>query len=354
MPPAKSGSLGRGLGELIGGIPATIGSAATMSSTGFVRLSPDLIGISPERDARAQEVAPEFVESVRTHGILQPILVRRRTQGYEVIVGARRLVAARLAGLKEIPAVVIQATDEDARELSNVENTWWGDGRPVIPQADPVVPAEEVAPTRCWTPGWLVMLGGVAILLWLLWQLGASAGLWFWKVQAPEPLVSVPVVMPAPEPEKPQVESKLPKLDGSEFSALASEGLSLTMGSNGEACVVFVSPLFSSRVALAGAAAGLLNKVGEILVRHAGEWDVVVMGHTDAVPLRGNGLYRDNKELGLARAVEGVRYLIREAGVPAAMLYAATAGEVDPPYPGDDAESRMKNRTVTLKIRLRQ
>ena len=141
MPPAKSGSLGRGLGELIGGIPATIGSAATMSSTGFVRLSPDLIGISPERDARAQEVAPEFVESVRTHGILQPILVRRRTQGYEVIVGARRLVAARLAGLKEIPAVVIQATDEEVRELSNVENTWWGDGRPVIPQADPVVPA---------------------------------------------------------------------------------------------------------------------------------------------------------------------------------------------------------------------
>jgi flagellar motor protein MotB len=146
----------------------------------------------------------------------------------------------------------------------------------------------------------------------------------------------------------------VPELDGAEFSALASEGLSLTMGSNGEACVVFDAPLFSSRAVLAGEAAGILKKVGEILVRHAGEWDVVVMGHTDAVPLRGNGLYRDNKELGLARAVEGVRYLIREAGVPAAMLYAATAGEEDPPYPGDDAKSRIKNRTVTLKIRLRQ
>jgi outer membrane protein OmpA-like peptidoglycan-associated protein len=51
--------------------------------------------------------------------------------------------------------------------------------------------------------------------------------------------------------------------------------------------------------------------------------------------------------------VEGVRYLMREAGVPAAMLQAATAGEEDPPYTGDDAESLRKNRTVTLKIRLR-
>jgi outer membrane protein OmpA-like peptidoglycan-associated protein len=346
------------LGELIGGIPATIGSAATMSSTGFVRLSPDLIGIPPERDARAQEVAPEFVESVRTHGILQPILVRRRTKGYEVIVGARRLVAARLAGLKEIPAVVIQATDEEGRELSNVENTWWGDGRPVIPQADPVVPAEEVAPARCWTPVRIAMMCGGAILLGLL---GAGAGLWFGKGQDPEPVRGLAAVddgsagtpRPTEIKEISQVQP-VPELDGAEFSALASEGLSFIMGSNGEACVVFDTSLFSSRAVLAGAAAGLLNKVGEILVRHAGEWDVVVMGHTDAVPLRGNGLYRDNKELGLARAVEGVRYLIREAGVPAAMLYAATAGEVDPPYPGDDPESRMKNRTVTLKIRLRQ
>jgi chemotaxis protein MotB len=106
-------------------------------------------------------------------------------------------------------------------------------------------------------------------------------------------------------------------------------------------------------VALDKTAAGLLNKVGDILVKHAGEWDVVVLGHTDAVPIRGNGLYKDNKELGLARAVEGVRYLMREAGVPAAMLQAATAGEEDPPYTGDDAESLRKNRTVTLKIRLR-
>ena len=52
MPPSnKNGSLGRGLGELIGGIPATIGSAATISSTGFVRLSPDLIGLPQSREA---------------------------------------------------------------------------------------------------------------------------------------------------------------------------------------------------------------------------------------------------------------------------------------------------------------
>lgn len=350
MPPAKNGSLGRGLGDLFGGIPATIGSAATMSSTGFVRLSPDLIGIPPERDARAQAVAPEFVESIRTHGILQPILVRRRTQGYEVIVGAKRLVAGRLAGLKEIPAVVMQATDEEAHELSRIENTWWGDGCPVIPVIPPMEPAAAVVPALpFWTAARVGLAGGVAILFAVL---GAGAG--YWAGWTPSPLeASAPVMAPVPVVEAPPVEPARPVWDGAEFSALASEGLSFAMGSHGEARVVFDAPLFTSRVALDKTAAGLLNKVGDILVKHAGEWDVVVLGHTDAVPIRGNGLYKDNKELGLARAVEGVRYLMREAGVPAAMLQAATAGEEDPPYPGDDAESLRKNRTVTLKIRLR-
>ena len=361
MPPSKNGSLGRGLGELIDGIPATIGSAAAMSSTGFIRLSPDLIGFAPEREARVQAVSPELVESVRVHGILQPLLVRRRAQGYEVVVGARRLVAARLAGLKEIPAVIIHATDEEALELSTVENTCRETVSPVIPVSDSEAPAENVREARCWTPARVLRVCGMASLLLAL---GAGVGLWFGQVghdesqvaqvQVPPAPAPEPIVKPVPVVEAPRTVQKLPELDVSDFKVLESEGLTLAMESNGMARVTFDAPLFSSRTALAAQGSVLLSKIGAVLSRHSVEWEVVVTGHTDAVPLRGSGLYRDNKELGLARALEVVRYLMREANVPAAMLQAATAGEENPPFPGEDVDSCRKNRTVTLQIRLCQ
>ncbi|MEI8139697.1 MAG: ParB/RepB/Spo0J family partition protein [bacterium] len=361
MPPSKSGSLGRGLGELIGGIPATIASAATISSTGFVRLSPDLIGLPPEREAQAQEVSAELVESIRTHGILQPILVRRCIQGYEVVVGARRLVAARLAGLKELPAVIVQVTVEEAQELSKVENSCRENVRQVLPVVEPVVPMEVVEEQRNWDPMRVVMFGVVGILLLML---GAGMGLGIGRSASAElsvdnpraaaSLVSEPIDTSVAVTEEPLAVPKPPELDVSEFKALESEGVSLVMESNGMAQVTFDVPLFSSRAALADAGGALLKKLGAIFINRGAEWVVVVTGHTDAIPLRGSGLYRDNQELGLARATEVVRYLIREAHVPAAMLHAVTAGEDNPPFPGDDADSRRKNRTVTLQVSIHQ
>ncbi len=359
MPPSHNGSLGRGLGELMGGIPASIGSAATISSTGFVRLSPDLIGLSREGEVRAQEAAPELVESIRVHGVLQPILVRRRTQGYEVVVGARRLVAARLAGLKEIPAVIVHATDDEALELSRVENTCRETVIAPLPPSEPVKPVEVVVETWNWTP---VRIGMAVTAAILLLGLGAGAGVglgWVGSHEAQVPPPVPPAVEPvaAPVPVSVVAETRVPPpipvLDVSELKALESEGLTLVMESNATVRVVFNAPLFSSRVTLAEEGAGLLTKLGVILAKHSAEWEVVVTGHTDAVPLRGNGLYRDNQELGLARAQEVVRYLMRESQVPATRLYAATAGEDNPPYPGDDAEARRKNRTVTLQVRQR-
>jgi len=357
MPPSKNGSLGRGLGELIGGIPATIGSAATMSSTGFVRLSPDLIVFAPEREARAQAVSRELVESVRVHGILQPLLVRRRTQGYEVVIGARRLVAARLAGLKEIPAVIIQATDEEALELSMVENTCRETVSPVIPVSDSERTPEAAGEKSFWTPVRAFIIFGVASLLLAL---GAGVGLWLGPAGSLLKNSSIDLERRPARPLALQNTGealdlqKRPEINVSDFKALESEGLTLAMESNGMARVTFDAPLFSSRTTLAGQGDLLLKKVGVVLLKHSGEWEVVVTGHTDAVPLRGSGLYRDNKELGLARALEVVRYLMREAKVPAAMLQAATAGEENPPFPGEDVDSCRKNRTVTVQIRLCQ
>lgn len=361
MPPSKNGPLGRGLGDLFGGIPATIGSAATLSSTGFVRLSPDLIGLPPDREARAQEVGVDLVESIRTHGILQPILVRRRTQGYEVVVGARRLVAARLAGLKEIPAVITQATDEEVVEISKAENTCREHITP--PALAPVVNIEASVPVGVEKPFWTPARGGLTVVVAvLLLAVGGGIGLWIGgEMDAQERVANVPPA-PAPYLAAPVEESvpvvdvtpavpPPPVLDSSELRALESDGLALLQEGDGAMRVMFVEPLFSSRVTVAPDGAVLLKKFGAILAKHSEDWVVLVTGHTDAIPLRGSGPYRDNKELGLARAMEVIRYLMREGSVPAGMLTAATAGEESPPYPGDDADSRRKNRTVTIQIR---
>ncbi|HEY0410128.1 MAG TPA: ParB/RepB/Spo0J family partition protein [Candidatus Dormibacteraeota bacterium] len=70
-------------------------------------------------DARGLE---ELTESIRHHGVLQPIRVRPRGDGYEIIAGERRWRAARRAGLKEIPAIVVEADDDRAYVEALVEN----------------------------------------------------------------------------------------------------------------------------------------------------------------------------------------------------------------------------------------
>ena len=65
----------------------------------------------------------ELADSIREHGVIQPLTVRKLSSGYyQIIAGERRWRAARLAGLTEIPAVVIEADDRTAMELAMIEN----------------------------------------------------------------------------------------------------------------------------------------------------------------------------------------------------------------------------------------
>lgn len=74
----------------------------------------------------------ELADSIREHGVLQPITVRRNSAGYyEIIAGERRWRAARLAELTEIPAIVIEADDKKAAELAMVENLQREDLSPI-------------------------------------------------------------------------------------------------------------------------------------------------------------------------------------------------------------------------------
>ncbi len=112
--------------------------------------------------------------------------------------------------------------------------------------------------------------------------------------------------------------------------------------------MTFEQPVFTSMTTISSASKTLLKQLATQVRGYMGDFTLTVRGHTDNVPLRGKGLYRDNKELGLARAKAVQTFLAEEGKLPARGLKAVTAGSDNPPFPNDKAESRRKNRTVVL------
>lgn len=79
-------------------------------------------GKAQPRRVFAQEGIEELAQSIGRYGVLQPLTVRRRQNGYELIAGERRLRAAKLAGLTEVPCLISEANMEEASVLALVEN----------------------------------------------------------------------------------------------------------------------------------------------------------------------------------------------------------------------------------------
>ncbi|MEB6299281.1 ParB/RepB/Spo0J family partition protein [Staphylococcus xylosus] len=69
-----------------------------------------------------EERLKDLAESIKLHGILQPIVLRKTIAGYNIVVGERRFRAASIAGLREVPAIIKSLTDEDMMELAIIEN----------------------------------------------------------------------------------------------------------------------------------------------------------------------------------------------------------------------------------------
>ena len=63
-----------------------------------------------------------LADSIRIHGIIQPLVLRKLNDKYEVIAGERRLKASQIVGLKQVPAIVIEADDNTSAELAVIEN----------------------------------------------------------------------------------------------------------------------------------------------------------------------------------------------------------------------------------------
>lgn len=129
-PKPKKKALGRGLGSLIQEAQSeTGGSVATADSM------VDIESIHPNpnqprthfNDAELNELS----DSIAEHGVLQPLLVRKDVDGYEIIAGERRYQASKIAGLTEIPVIIKDVDDQKMLEIALIENLQRSDLNPI-------------------------------------------------------------------------------------------------------------------------------------------------------------------------------------------------------------------------------
>jgi len=124
----KRGGLGRGLGALIPGAPEAGGVA-----NGLLEIPVSSIVPNPRqpRNIFDDEALQSMAASVREVGVLQPVVVRRAAEGYELIAGERRFRAAQMAGLTSVPAVVRESDDLTSLQEALIENIHREDLNPI-------------------------------------------------------------------------------------------------------------------------------------------------------------------------------------------------------------------------------
>jgi ParB family transcriptional regulator, chromosome partitioning protein len=136
---AKRNGLGRGLEALIkdGSTAAKLATQkdplAEKQQGGVLELAlGDIVaGALQPRQAFDDETLGELTKSIEEHGILQPLLVRKKGSSYEIIAGERRFRAAKQAGLKKVPVLIWEVEDEKALEMALIENLQRQDLNPI-------------------------------------------------------------------------------------------------------------------------------------------------------------------------------------------------------------------------------
>ena len=121
--------LGRGLGALLGDVQEEAVEKSPYRLLPIHKVEPN--PTQPRRDFDEEELQ-NLADSIKEHGIVQPLTVRETQNGYyQIIAGERRWRAARLAGLWEVPAVIMEADDRKTMELALIENLQRQDLNPV-------------------------------------------------------------------------------------------------------------------------------------------------------------------------------------------------------------------------------
>lgn len=129
--PSKKEALGKGIRSLLQNIDTdlkqTSGALAEQvvaQATGIERIPLDLIEVNPKQPRRDfdEQALQELSQSIKLHDIIQPVTVAKLGKKYQLIAGERRFRASKMAGLKDIPAYVRQANDQELLELALLEN----------------------------------------------------------------------------------------------------------------------------------------------------------------------------------------------------------------------------------------
>jgi outer membrane protein OmpA-like peptidoglycan-associated protein len=376
---ASRKTLGRGLGDLMVEVSQGEKPLSASSDRAFLQLPIEGIYEDGSATLQTKDAPPEtLLQSLRTHGVLQPILARKQERGYVVIDGRKRLRAARELGMKTIPALILNNLEADATLLAAEANR-----RPVEIQPIPVPAATQPerdigalpaagrnegvpAPALVRQSEWRILIvfaaATVAALLF-----GIAGTLWFMNV-VPTPSADHAAVERVPRgvgsaspktaaagaPDKAVVPSVAPLAPEPgappEWANKLAVNGARVIQTNAAVAITFDRPVFTRYVALAPEAGEVLDELAAALNASGASLRVRVCGHTDDAPVRAGGPYRDNYAVGLARAVEVVEYLRHEGGLTNAEFAAFSAGESDPPYSNDSPEGRLKNRTVTMEV----
>ena len=127
----KKFALGKGLSALI---PEDVAVESDQDKKGTILISLNEIkndNNQPRKSFDNDKIA-ELTESIKTHGIIQPLILRKSDDGFYIIVaGERRWRAAKMAGLKEVPAIVMELSEKDVLEISLIENIQRQDLNPI-------------------------------------------------------------------------------------------------------------------------------------------------------------------------------------------------------------------------------
>lgn len=129
MAEKKQKGLGRGLDSIFGSnveqfLDDIQSSAKEVPGRREVEIAIEEIRPNPYQPRKEfdQTALNELADSIRTHGIFTPLLVRKSVSGYDLITGERRLRAAKIAGLKVVPAISVDFTEEQMMEIAILEN----------------------------------------------------------------------------------------------------------------------------------------------------------------------------------------------------------------------------------------
>src|SRR5919109_5099612 len=120
----KARGLGRGLGALLSSTSDESTATVIADHETLLEIPITEIRVNPNQPRKLFDSAAlqELSASIKSSGVIQPVVVRRASGGYELIAGERRWRAARQAGLERIPAVVREGSDAESLELALVEN----------------------------------------------------------------------------------------------------------------------------------------------------------------------------------------------------------------------------------------